>query len=115
MFPMQLEELKLHKDTFLSNLLTLMKGFGTDPYLQGIAAALTIKGIQEEGVIATIKHFVGNEQEHFRRGLEWGLPHALSANIDDRVSIDVFHLNTSELVTGNLFLHNTNSNMIDTT
>ncbi|KAM0160417.1 hypothetical protein ACHAPG_003079 [Botrytis cinerea] len=60
------------------------EGFGTDPYLQGIAAAQTIKGIQEEGVIATIKHFVGNEQEHFRQSYEWGLPNAMSSNIDDR-------------------------------
>lgn len=40
------------------------EGFGSDPVLQGIAAAQTIKGIQEEGVIATIKHFVGNEREY---------------------------------------------------
>ena len=60
------------------------EGFGADPYLQGIAAAETIKGIQEEGVIATIKHFVGNEQEHFRQSWEWGLPNAMSSNIDDR-------------------------------
>lgn len=31
------------------------EGFGSDPYLQGVAAAETIKGIQEEGVMATIK------------------------------------------------------------
>lgn len=29
------------------------EGFGTDPVLQGIAAAATIRGIQDEGVIAT--------------------------------------------------------------
>ena len=29
------------------------EGFGADPVLQGIAAAQTIKGIQDEGVIAT--------------------------------------------------------------
>lgn len=40
------------------------EGFGSDPVLQGIAAAQTIKGIQEEGVIATIKHFVGNERKY---------------------------------------------------
>ena len=40
-------------------------GFGADPVLQGVAAAQTIRGIQESGVIATAKHFVGNEQEHF--------------------------------------------------
>ena len=31
------------------------EGFGSDPVLQGIAASQTIKGIQEEGVIATGK------------------------------------------------------------
>lgn len=34
------------------------EGFGADPVLQGIAAAQTIKGIQDEGVMATAKHYV---------------------------------------------------------
>lgn len=29
------------------------EGFGADPVLQGVAASETIKGIQDEGVIAT--------------------------------------------------------------
>ena len=66
------------------------EGFGSDPVLQGVAAAHTIRGIQDEGVIATAKHFVGNEQEHFRRTTEWGLPHALSANIDDRTLHELY-------------------------
>lgn len=66
------------------------EGFGTDPVLQGIAAAQTIKGIQEEGVIATIKHFIGNEQEHFRQSWEWGLPNAMSSNIDDRTLHEMY-------------------------
>ncbi|KAF4633124.1 hypothetical protein G7Y89_g4995 [Cudoniella acicularis] len=66
------------------------EGFGSDPVLQGIAAAQTIKGIQEEGVIATIKHFVGNEQEHFRQSWEWGLPNAMSSNIDDRTLHEMY-------------------------
>lgn len=33
------------------------EGFGTDPVLQGIASAETIRGIQDEGVIATVKHY----------------------------------------------------------
>jgi beta-glucosidase-like glycosyl hydrolase len=66
------------------------EGFGTDPVLQGIAAAETIRGIQEEGVMATIKHFVGNEQEHFRQSFEWGLPNAISTNIDDRTMHEVY-------------------------
>lgn len=60
------------------------EGFGADPYLQGIAAAETIRGIQSQGVMATIKHLVANEQEHFRQSWEWGLANALSTNIDDR-------------------------------
>lgn len=67
-----------------------IQGFGTDPYLQGIAAAQTIKGIQEEGVMATIKHFIGNEQEHFRQSWEWGLPNAMSSNIDDRTLHEMY-------------------------
>ncbi|KAF2160095.1 glycoside hydrolase family 3 protein [Zasmidium cellare ATCC 36951] len=60
------------------------EGFGADPVLQGIASAETIRGIQESGVMATAKHLVGNEQEHFRQSWEWGLPNAISSNIDDR-------------------------------
>ncbi|KAF1739468.1 putative beta-glucosidase E [Beauveria bassiana] len=66
------------------------EGFGPDPYLQGIAAAETIRGIQGEGVMATIKHFVANEQEHFRQPWAWGLPHALSSNIDDRAMHELY-------------------------
>lgn len=66
------------------------EGFGADPYLQGIAGAETIKGIQSEGVMANIKHFVGNEQEHFRQSWEWGLPQAISSNIDDRTLHELY-------------------------
>ncbi|KAB5517369.1 glycoside hydrolase family 3 protein [Coniochaeta sp. 2T2.1] len=66
------------------------EGFGADPYLQGVAGAETIKGIQSEGVMATIKHFVANEQEHFRQPWEWGLPHAISSNIDDRTMHELY-------------------------
>ena len=66
------------------------EGFGSDPVLQGFAAAQTIKGIQDEGVIATAKHYVGNEQEHFRQGWEWGIPHAISSNIDDRTLHEIY-------------------------
>ena len=66
------------------------EGFGVDPVLQGFAAALTVKGIQEEGVMATIKHFVANEQEHFRQAWEWGLPDAMSSNLDDRTLHEVY-------------------------
>lgn len=66
------------------------EGFGSDPYLQGIAGAETIKGIQSQGVMATIKHFIGNEQEHFRQSWEWGLPNSMSSNIDDRTLHELY-------------------------
>ncbi|CAJ2504600.1 Uu.00g119940.m01.CDS01 [Anthostomella pinea] len=66
------------------------EGFGADPYLQGIAAAESIKGMQDEGVMATIKHMVANEQEHFRQPWEWGLPNAISSNIDDRTMHELY-------------------------
>lgn len=66
------------------------EGFGSDPILQGVAAYETIQGIQSQGIMATAKHYIGNEQEHFRRGLEWGLPEALSSNIDDRTLHELY-------------------------
>ncbi|WEW61448.1 glycoside hydrolase family 3 protein [Emydomyces testavorans] len=66
------------------------EGFGSDPVLQGVAAAETIRGIQENGVIATAKHYVLNEQEHYRQPLEWGITNAMSSNIDDRTLREVY-------------------------
>ena len=66
------------------------EGFSPDPVLAGWAASQTIRGIQSEGVIATAKHFVGNEQEHFRQAWEWGTPNAISSNIDDRTMHELY-------------------------
>ena len=66
------------------------EGFGADPVLQAAGASQTIKGIQDAGVIATAKHFIGNEQEHFRQSFEWGLPNSLSSNIDDRTLHELY-------------------------
>jgi hypothetical protein len=56
-----------------------------DPVLQAKGGAQTITGIQANGVIATIKHFIGNEQEAYRMDIvPHGLMRALSSNIDDR-------------------------------
>ncbi|KAH7122031.1 glycoside hydrolase superfamily [Dactylonectria estremocensis] len=58
------------------------EGFSVDPYLSGRLVAETVRGHQDAGVIANVKHFIGNEQETFRRpyfGVE-----AISSNIDDR-------------------------------
>lgn len=42
------------------------EGFGADPVLQGFGARETIRGLQEQGITATIKHLIGNEQEMYR-------------------------------------------------
>ncbi|KAK5683686.1 hypothetical protein LTS12_029169, partial [Elasticomyces elasticus] len=66
------------------------EGFGSDPVLQGVASAETIRGIQSNGVMATAKHYVMNEQEHFRQSNEWGIDTALSSNVNDRALHEVF-------------------------
>ena len=66
------------------------EGFGPDPVIQGVASAETIRGIQDEGVQATAKHYVANEQEHFRRAWEWMTPDGISSNIDDRTLHELY-------------------------
>ncbi|KAI8149939.1 beta-glucosidase [Fennellomyces sp. T-0311] len=44
----------------------LWEGFGEDPYLSGVAAAETVIGVQDQNVIATVKHYIGNNQEVHR-------------------------------------------------
>lgn len=50
--------------------------YSEDPLLSGALAAAFVRGVQEVGVIATVKHFVGNESE-FERG-------SMSSVIDER-------------------------------
>lgn len=70
------------------------ESFGPDPYLQGVAGRLTVRGIQELGVMSVVKHWLGNEQERFRREVEVGrwdkVKEALSANIGDRASRELY-------------------------
>lgn len=56
--------------------------FGEDPYLTGETAKQYILGVQSEGVIATIKHFAGNNQE-------WSRHHA-SSDIDERTLQEIY-------------------------
>ncbi|KAK9446615.1 glycosyl hydrolase family 3 N terminal domain-containing protein [Limtongia smithiae] len=70
--------------------------FGPEPYLQGIAGALSVLGIQDQGVMATAKHFLLYEQEHFRQvaefqGFGWSSIEApYSSNVDDRTLHEVY-------------------------
>ncbi|GIC88239.1 beta-glucosidase [Aspergillus udagawae] len=64
------------------------EGFGADPSLQAIGGAQTIKGIQSKGVIATIKHYIGNEQEMYR--MSNVAQRGYSSNIDDRTLHELY-------------------------
>ncbi|KAI1187543.1 glycoside hydrolase family 3 protein [Nemania serpens] len=58
------------------------EGFGSDPYLQGIAMAETITGMQGAGIQATAKHFILNEQELNRE--------TMSSYVDDRTMHELY-------------------------
>ncbi|KAH9856097.1 glycoside hydrolase superfamily [Lenzites betulinus] len=58
------------------------EGFGADPFLSGEAAYETILGLQEGGVQACAKHYINNEQEHFRT--------QESSDVDDRTEHEIY-------------------------
>ncbi len=61
--------------------------------LSGIAVGQTIKGIQAAGVIACTKHYILNEQEHFRQPGDFenaGFVDAISSNIDDKTLHELY-------------------------
>jgi beta-glucosidase-like glycosyl hydrolase len=64
------------------------EGFSPDPVLTGVAIAQTIQGIQDAGVVACAKHYILNEQEHFREPgpLEFGY----SSNLDDKTMHELY-------------------------
>ena len=68
------------------------EGFASDPYLSGILGAQSVIGLQQS-VIASIKHFVGNEQETNRNpGSTDGndITLSTSANIDDQTMHELY-------------------------
>ncbi|KAJ5945494.1 beta-glucosidase A [Penicillium verhagenii] len=71
------------------------EGFSPDPVLTGVMMAETIKGMQDAGIIACAKHFIGNEQEHFRQageaqGYGYNITESISANIDDTTMHELY-------------------------
>ncbi|KAF8751475.1 Glycoside hydrolase family 3 protein [Rhizoctonia solani] len=58
------------------------EGFGADPYHVGEASYETIIGIQDEGVLACAKHYINNEQEHYRT--------TSSSNVGDRTQHELY-------------------------
>ncbi|KAK4561100.1 hypothetical protein LTR86_005055 [Recurvomyces mirabilis] len=67
------------------------EGMGADPYLNGILGAQSVLGLQES-VIASIKHFVGNEQETNRNPVSNNGDTILSqsANLDDQTMHEMY-------------------------
>lgn len=56
--------------------------FGEDPLLTGVIASGYIQGVQSQGVAATMKHFVANEQELNR--------HNISSDVDERTLRELY-------------------------
>ncbi|KAF4556659.1 Glycosyl hydrolase family 3 C-terminal domain-containing protein 3 [Elsinoe fawcettii] len=71
------------------------EGFSPDPWLTGVLFADTIKGIQSQNVMACAKHYIMNEQEHFRqisesRNYGFNITQPLSSNIDDQTLHELY-------------------------
>ncbi|HEX4703959.1 MAG TPA: glycoside hydrolase family 3 C-terminal domain-containing protein, partial [Pseudonocardiaceae bacterium] len=68
--------------------------YSEDPYLSGMMAGADVQGIQSQGVIATLKHYVGNNQETNRM--------TVSDAVDDRALHEIYGKNFGIAVaTGN--------------
>ena len=58
------------------------EAFGEDPFLSSQAAVAEIQGIQQNPVIATVKHYAVNSQETNR--------YSVSSNVDDRTLHEIY-------------------------
>ena len=56
--------------------------YGEDPMLAGQTAAAFVRGVQSQGVAATIKHFAANNQEYQR--------HDISSDVDERTLRELY-------------------------
>jgi beta-glucosidase len=59
------------------------ESYGEDPYLAGVMAAGHVQGFQSQGIIATAKHFVCNDQETDR----W----LVNAVVDERTQQEIYY------------------------
>ncbi|KAF4471291.1 beta-glucosidase [Fusarium albosuccineum] len=69
------------------------EGFSPDPYLIGELFTETIRGIQDAGVQACAKHYIGNEQETQRqptKNAKNKTIESVSSNIDDRTMHELY-------------------------
>ena len=56
--------------------------YGEDPFLAGRLAAAYVRGVQSQGVVATAKHFAGNNQEYER--------YLVSSDMDERTLQEIY-------------------------
>ena len=74
------------------------EGFGADPYLSGENAFAYVQGVQDQGVVATAKHYICNEQETNRNPgflarenrVNPNARIAYSANLDDKTMHEIY-------------------------
>ena len=58
------------------------ESFGEDPYLAARMAVAYVKGVQAEGVMAAVKHYAVNNQEHER--------HTIDVRVDERTLHEIY-------------------------
>jgi beta-glucosidase len=67
------------------------EAFGEDPVLSGEIAANVVRGVQQQGVAVTLKHFAVYEQEQGRTGdLPFGLKPAVNNIVSERVIREIY-------------------------
>ncbi|CAG8959505.1 hypothetical protein HYFRA_00001404 [Hymenoscyphus fraxineus] len=72
------------------------EGFSNDPYLSGELVGETIRGVQDQGVTTSVKHYIANEQENFRNPTVYGnvtsniTVESVSTNIDDKTMHELY-------------------------
>lgn len=47
----------------------IFESFSEDPYLTSVLSPMFVKGVQDQGMIADVKHFAANNQETLRQGI----------------------------------------------
>ncbi|CAI7632883.1 unnamed protein product [Penicillium pancosmium] len=69
------------------------EGPSNDPYLGGVMGAESVRGLQDQGVISSVKHFIANEQELYRNptlDAENRTVQSISSNIDDKTMHELY-------------------------